>query len=487
MDTLFAVVATTGYLLLVDLHSRKVTPIENNRPEYYGVSWFPEDKDFVLSHSGLDNLKLVDIQTYANSEVGFLSRGSFHSEPFLSQPHQIICASDGRIICTNTGRNSISVIDLEKPGHFQEKRLSDVRWDRLSLQEITGDHLNSVFEKDGLLYVIAHGHHNGSLLAVLTYPDLELISLDPIDQRTGLHNIWVSDEKQKIACHSSIGSLVDLNTNDVIWHAGSSIYARGLAVSSDVMLVGESQITGRESRRSSMSGLWVLERGTYKPLDYLCLGPYGAVNEVRLLNVPDFAHHGQVFAGIPQLLEKDLFRRNAEERLASFHSSYKNQQAWVGWELVFGAHKQLATGEKVAAPDSLCLLKQREISDGPERCMSFGYAIDPALPDSHVAAVLYKGTGDDTDMNALVIQPHKAGSARLVMWTHDGTQWAPEAGVTVTGLPFCGDLNVVVSERGLEIYLNKELLISLGPDRLAHLDGSLGVRWIGSTISRSSE
>ncbi|MDI2145467.1 MULTISPECIES: hypothetical protein [unclassified Pseudomonas] len=487
MDKLFAVVATTGYLLLVDLHSRKVTPIESDRPEYYGVTWFPEGKDLVLSHSGLDNLKLVDIQTYANSEVGFLSRGSFHSEPFLSQPHQILCASDGRIICTNTGRNAISVVDLEKPGHFQEKRLTSVRWDRLSLQEITGDHLNSVFEKDGHLYVIAHGHHNGSLLAVLTYPELELVSLDPIDQRTGLHNVWVSDEGQKIACHSSIGSLVDLDTNDVIWHAGSSIYARGLAVSSDVVLVGESQMTGRESRRSSMSGLWVLERDTYKPLDYLCLGPYGAVNEVRLLNARDFAHHGHVFAGTPELLEKDLFRRNAEERLANFHISYKNQKAWVAWESVFGSHKQLETGEKIAAPDSLCLLKQREVSDGPERSMSFGYSIDPALPDSHVAAVVYQGTGDDTDMNALVIQPHKADGARLVMWTHDGTQWAPEADISVTGLPFSGDLNVVASERGLELYLNKELLISVDPSKLPYLNGSLGVRWIGSTINRFSE
>ena len=487
MDTLLAVVATTGYLLLVDVFSRKVVTIENGRPEYYGISWLPEGMELVLSHSGLDNLNLTDIQTYANSEVGYVSHGSFHTERFLSQPHQILCGSDGRIICTNTGRNAISVIDLEKPGHFQEKRLTDARWDRLSLHEITGDHLNSVFEKDGHLYVIAHGHQNGSSLAILTYPDLQLVSLEPIDQRTGLHNVWVSDEGQTIACHSSIGSLIDLRTNEVIWRAGSSIYARGLAVSSDVLLVGESQMTGRESRRSSMSGLWVLDRNTYMPLDYLCLGPYGAVNEVRLLNVKDFAHHGHVFAGIPELFARDLFRQKAEERLASFHHVSKNQQIWSAWEVVFGSSQQLETGEKVATFDSLCMLKLRETAPASERTMSFRYALDPTLPESHVAAVVYQGLGDDTDMNALLIQPCNPDEAQLALWTHDGTQWLPDTDSTVRGLPLSGDVSVVASERGLELYLDKELLVRMDAGKLAYLDGALGVRWIGSTISRTAE
>ncbi|MBV4459408.1 hypothetical protein KVG96_15750 [Pseudomonas sp. COR58] len=471
----------------MDLHTRKVTPIENERPEYYGVSWFPGGKDLVLSHSGLDNLTLTDIQGYANSEVGYLSHGAHSTQPFLSQPHQILCASDGRVVCTNTGRNAISVIDLNKPGHFQEKRLTSVRWDRLSLEEITGDHLNSVFEKDGRLYVIAHGHHNGSVLAVLTYPELEVVSLDPVEQRTGLHNIWVSDEGQKIACHSSIGSLVDLDSNEVLWQAGSPIYARGLAVSSDVMLVGESQMTGRESRRSSMSGLWVLERSTLKPLDYLSLGPYGAVNEVRLLNVKDFAHHGHVFSSVCELLEKDLYARNSQERLASFHRHRKSQDAWKGWELVFGAPVPLESGEREAKPGQLCLLKQREVAAGAERRMSFSYSMDQSSLDAHVAVVIYKGIGDDTDMNALLIQPASATEARLVLWTQDGTQWAPESDIVVPGLPLSGDLNVVANDRGLEIYLNTKLLLSIEADRLPYLSGSLGVRWIGSTISRSAE
>lgn len=487
MEPLFAVVATTGYLLLVEVHSRKVIPLENERTEYYGVSWFPGSKDFVLSHSGLDNVKLKDIQTYATSEVGFLSHGSFHSETFLSEPHQVLCASDGRVVCANTGRNAITVVDLAKPGHYQEKRLSSVRWDRLSLEEITGDHLNSVFEKDGHLYVIAHGHHNGSLLAVLTYPGLELVSLTPIERRTGLHNVWVSDEGQKIACHSNIGALIDLDTNDVLWEAGSPIYTRGLAVSSDVMLVGESQMTGRDLRRGSMSGLWVLERGTYKPLDYICLGPYGAVNEVRLLNVPDFAHHGHTFPSVSQLYERSLFNRNSEERLGAFQRSKKIQQNWAGVEQVYGVPKLLEDGGKEAILGNLCLIKQIEEPAEPQRTLAFSYSLDTPSTDSHVAVVTYQGSGGDTDMNALLIQPINDIEAGLVLWTNDGARWIPEPDVGISGLPYSGDVRVVASETGLEFYLNSKLLITVDAARLPYLSGALGVRWIGSTITRAVE
>ena len=141
----YALVATTGYLLLVDLQSRKVLPLERKRPEYYGISWFPGEDELVLSHSGVNNSDLVDISSYAQSEQGWLSKGVKNSRRFLSQPHQILCAPDGRVISTNTGRNVISVVDLNRSSVFQEAGISDARWDRLALDRITGDHLNSVF------------------------------------------------------------------------------------------------------------------------------------------------------------------------------------------------------------------------------------------------------------------------------------------------------------------------------------------------------
>ena len=95
----YAIVATTGWLLLVDMQSRQVQPLEQNRPEYYGISWFPGSEELVLSHTGLNNADLIDIAGYAQSERGWLSQGSASSRTFLSAPHQILCAPDGRVIC----------------------------------------------------------------------------------------------------------------------------------------------------------------------------------------------------------------------------------------------------------------------------------------------------------------------------------------------------------------------------------------------------
>ena len=114
----YALVSTARFLLLVNISSGAVSVIEEGRPEYYGISWFPGQDNLVLSHSGLDNAKLVDINDYAQSEVGYLSRGSAETLPFLSATHQILCASDGRVLSTNTGRNCVTAIDLSCPARF---------------------------------------------------------------------------------------------------------------------------------------------------------------------------------------------------------------------------------------------------------------------------------------------------------------------------------------------------------------------------------
>ncbi|MBV9390822.1 MAG: hypothetical protein JOY96_02915 [Verrucomicrobia bacterium] len=94
---MFDEVTTPHYLLLVDLDTRLVRPIECHRREYYGITWQVGGQDLYLSHSGLDNEALLDIATYALSEAGWISYGKHETGKFLSQPHQIICAPDGRL------------------------------------------------------------------------------------------------------------------------------------------------------------------------------------------------------------------------------------------------------------------------------------------------------------------------------------------------------------------------------------------------------
>src|ERR1700722_10918966 len=249
-DEFYPLVKTTRARMLVELGAKRVVPLEWDRGEYYGISWFPVSEDLVLTHSLLDNANLVDLATYAQSEISILSAGTRETKGFLSAPHQIVCGSDGRVICTNTGRNAVSVLDLKRPDIVQEARISPARWDRLDLGNPIGDHLNSVFEKNGVLYVVAHRFGKGSAIATFSYPDMQLLDVERIKNRTGLHNIWVTEEGQRIACHSSAGSLIELNSNAALWESGGQSYMRGLAATPDFILVGESQKSKRERRRT---------------------------------------------------------------------------------------------------------------------------------------------------------------------------------------------------------------------------------------------
>ena len=473
-DEFYALVSTTRALLLVELGAKRVAPLEWERGEYYGISWFPVSEDLVLTHSLLDNERMVDLATYAQSEIGILSAGPRQTQGFLSAPHQIVCGSDGRVICTNTGRNAISVLDLKRPDIIQEARISPARWDRLDLENCIGDHLNSVFEKNGALYVVAHRHGKGSAVATFSYPDMRLLNVERIKNRTGLHNIWVTEEGQRIACNSNAGSVIELNSNATLWESGCPIHSRGLAATPDFVLVGESQKSVRELRHASTSGLWLLDRKTWQPIDYFFLGPYGGVRDVRLLNVRDEAHHGHVFAGTAALLDRG--RLLAEERIAVSKRGRIRREAWNSFELVFGAPEVDDFGGLKAHSEDLCLMIKRA-PDATE--IGIGYDFNASTIGAHVSVVVYRGAGSDTHMNALLIQRNSETEASLSIWLHDGSHWAVEAVEPIPGLPLSGRVRLTRGNAGMQLNIDGRAVPGELLNGIQAHGGLLGVRWIG--------
>jgi hypothetical protein len=477
-----AIVSTSSYLLRVDLTTKEVVPLEGNRTEYYGISWFEDDVELTFSHSGLDNQTLIDLPSYAESELGWISSGARNSRKFLSQPHQILCAPDGRVICTNTGRNVITIIDLEKPGLYQECGIGEARWDRLAPDRKTGDHLNSVFLRNDRLFVIAHRFDKGSQVACFSYPDLEMINVASCGQRSGLHNIWVTDDNQYISCHSEAGAIVDLGSDSVLWHSGSAIYTRGLAASRDYVVVGESQRAGRDLRHSSISALWILDRSTWKAIDYICLGPYGAVHEVRLLDVPDEAHHGKTFRGLPQLMERDMRTDLTASRLDAARAAGDSSAIWRDYELIIGSPETLPGGAKRTGVDSLCLAIRR--TKAPQRSFLFEYALEGKGGAAHVSAVLgYHGFGGDTHMTAILLQPTE-NRAVLTVWQHAGESWSLIPGISADGLPLSSTFYLAISEMEVKVLIESAEVLRLSKKALGLKNCAfpVGVRWIGGTV-----
>lgn len=474
-----AAIATVRYLLVLDLDSRQVWPLENGRPEYYGISWFPGSEHLVLSHSNLDNASLHDLQDYAQSEKGTLSHGSFTSCAFLSQPHQLLCAPDGKIICTNTGRNSVVVVDPNNLSQMQEVRISESRWDRLG-DQTCGDHLNSVFLKGDRLYVIAHGHSRGASLATFHYPSLELISREKIAGRTGLHNILVTDQGQALSCHSELGGVVDLSENRVVWHSGCPVYTRGLAATEDFVLIGESERTPRAQRPSSDSGVWLLDRHNWQAVDYYSLGPYGCVHEVRLLDSVDQAHHGHPFAGRSTLLSDNLQTKMTVSKLDAARSVRYCSEAWSGFATVYGAPTPSADGALTAAPGNLCLLTEKSTP----KCwqVRVRYSLDHSAHESHFSIVSYRGLGCDTDMHALLVQPLNDQHAWATLWLHDGVGWHRQADVNSCAFPLRG-IALFEATEDIVLRVNGELVLRLPIGAMSLQNGVLGIRFVGSTIA----
>ncbi len=476
-----ALVSTPRHLLLVDLHARSVSILESSRPEYYGLSWFPEGSDLVLSHSALDNNTLVDLLSYARSEVGYLSAGQWQSHSFLSAPHQITCLADGRIVSTNTGRNAVAILDPRRPGWFKEVRLSDPRWDRLSPTDPVGDHLNSVFARDDALYIVAHRFDKGSQIGVVSLETEELLSVEPVPGLTGLHNIWVQEDGRKICCHSEAGALVELKGGETLWRAGSSIYTRGLAAGADYVLIGESAKGVRETRQSSMTGLWVLDRRTWRAADYLLLGPYGAAHEVRLLDEPDDAHHGHPFMGLDKLLIRDERGQLERKKLDQAGQIFTALRRWSAFDFIFGSPEPTARGELRANAANLCLALQR----GPAPSFDLGYQLQQmmSLSPSHVSVVVgYAGDGADTNMAALLLQS-SGSAATLTLWRHDGRQWLAIKTI-LGGLPTSGRLLVKASPSHIELSIDASRVTTVSSHDLGveRCDTGLGIRWLGSTI-----
>lgn len=478
---MLALVATPRFLLLVDLASRQVSVVESDRQEYYGITWRASGDQLILSHSDLDNESLGDLESYALSEVGWISEGTFRSSPFLSQPHQILCGPDGRIICTNTGRNSVVVIDAARPGHYQESQLHPNRWDRLDRATGTGLHLNSLFLENGKLSVLAHGFEQGSQLIDLSYPSLEPIDSRPIPGFSGMHNYCQTRRGERIACASSRGMLVDPLTLDVHWRSGASGYLRGLAVGEDLILVGESPQVGPNLRSSAVSGLWVIERDSWRAVDYLVLGPFGVVNEVRLLDRVDEAHHGHVFTGLDALRQQNAWREKTEARI--FAARQLAEFVADGpFEVVLGG-PQISSDGWWSSPTDLCLLLSR--AQRPTK-VSLRYDFHDQAEGGQCGVVVgclahdceANSTLHDTDMDVVVATSGGTDGVTLAHWQHNGTDWRRQKVLAeVSGLR--GSLVVRREDDAIAVDAGSEPqeVARMSVDELQHADGRWGIRW----------
>ena len=465
-------VTTPHYLLRYDLSARQVFVIEAGRSEYYGISWFPGSANILLSHSGTDNGALKDHLDYANSEVGWISRGDENSWPFVSQPHQLLCLDDGMVAVTNTGRNCLTVVN-PTGWSIRHHRFGGALWDRLGAAERTGNHFNSVTSSNGFLFVLAHNFDKGSYTLKLEQPGLRLVEVLQ-HQVSGAHNIWVREDGLMIACDTmrhSISSLLDGRT---LWssHDANGL-TRGLAATNNHIYVGSSSYSARSTRSEGESGIWVLDAGRFTTVDYHALGHFGGVHDIRVLDEPDLCHLQGPIALSCYLAGSQAGLFFSQRKLVAVTAAAAIHE---GWEVVVGH----LTGDMTAVHfrgEDFGLALFRSI-----RSTSFHISglLDISEPGAqHVALVgRYQGPGD-TNMVAAILSCDLAGRAAVGLWRAKGSEWLCLDAYSVSKTSVFTEFSGEGSEFTIRCDGVQAIVFRDGD---VPADGALGVRGLKGTV-----
>ncbi|MGL4555436.1 MAG: hypothetical protein ACRC33_30070, partial [Gemmataceae bacterium] len=328
--------------------------------------------------------------------------------------------TDDRVLIANTGRNCLTVVRRDDL-FYRHVWLDGVRWDRKGPDRQIGLHLNSVHLAGGRLYVLAHNFRRGSRVAELTWPGLELVRWIETEAHQA-HNLWMQPDGTLLTCNSLEGTLIDAVTGRVMWKAqGETGMTRGLACAGGKVFVGMSKLAQRKDRLITDGGVWVLDRATWKQIDFLPLRGAGNVKEIRIIDEPDECHHGHPLKNVPVPLAGPTAEFRA--RLANPLLPWTSQH--IGTVAREGGAVALETGELAVATVPV---SEADVS------VSARLEATPGAEHRHGGLIArYAGPGDLNMVCALVevVAPHPYAS----LWENAGGQWKQLARARIAALP----------------------------------------------------
>lgn len=191
--------------------------------------------------------------------------------------HQIDFVDDA-LWMANTHKNSILIYGLhQKSELFPSGQLYKSRYLAKNYR-----HFNSIFRREGRVYVLAHNvfHYskNKSQIYIFTLSG-KLSDIIDVDGEN-CHNIYIENNKM-FTCNSSYGSLLEINSGKEI---SLGLFTRGLAVSDSYIMVGGSpdQVNRdkREADSDSNSIIYILDKNSLSVVGQVIFnGPH--INEIR--------------------------------------------------------------------------------------------------------------------------------------------------------------------------------------------------------------
>ena len=480
---MYLLVTTPRFVLGYDTSGGNVDVLATGS-RYYGVPWDLNGDNVALTHGGYEGQmeKLLD---YAMADTGYMTVGSRKSWPFLNSPHQALWIDERSLAVTNTGRNAVARLSVDDMSVVQA-RYDDAMWDRYDVTGATGSHYNSVFYDGEHVYFVAHNFTKTAFIVKAQWPTLELVERIPVPGAFGIHNLWIDDARRWLVCDSHRGALVDALTAERLWDCRGEGYTRGLAANDDVVIVGHSEKSIRDKREYTASGLWMIDRATMELRDFVFLGHFGGVHEIRIADEPDACHHGRPLLPAALASLKDSRRTTQREMSERARVRIPDPKLWRPELGTFVVEE----GRFVAKDGEFALMTQRGTESFGNGRVSVRLHVRNRTESDHAALVVRYGGPEDLRMYAAIFQCKGPTDLAVSIWIEDGgwscigTAAIPRerlAGINLArdGLPVA----LKADGKTLRAIVRDETVLSVTNANLA--SGAIGLRTIGTGFAFS--
>ena len=273
-------VATHSALLAIKL-SENFTVEDHSilsKGEYYGIS-VPRDRDSVLHNKVIAKTEnKLEIRS-SNPPFEIFQSTDITSEK--GSIHQLI-HKNKKIFLTVTERNEIA-ISSESGGQAQTVKIDDYDEDV--------NHINSLFSKGQYIAAVLRNHRSSlSELVVFRESDMSVVNRSKL-WHNFVHNLFIENNKMYYNATLDRSLIrVDVSNGEVDGRLRLPGHVKGMSVIDDLIIVGVSEVVGREDRPTAYGQLAVVDRKKLSLVKLIDINfdyfqkPSGNVNEIRCIS-----------------------------------------------------------------------------------------------------------------------------------------------------------------------------------------------------------
>lgn len=271
------IVATYYRILICNEAGEIQWELREEKTGHYGITW-NEDNMFVLCA----NPRRKDGR---DQWIGVLDKELNYVDRILAGKDRIIGTHqiqwwDNRLWICSSADGHIVVCD--------EKGKVERVWAPYAHFPLPQCHINSIWFEPELVHLVHHTYGKEPSIFTYTYPGLEFV------ERTGLSSVPHNVYRYR-------GNLMSLLIGGIHIVGGGvntpGYYAhKGLAVSKTAIIFGAAVVQDRPSRHKEREGHLYRYTPDFRPVSSVNLRR-GPINEIRILDRADDAHHGRPWSG----------------------------------------------------------------------------------------------------------------------------------------------------------------------------------------------